>query len=113
MVNLCLRQTGEIVAWVWGRRNYKTAKRLKQKIEQLGLTYEFISTDDWPSFVKTFGGNKHIPGKKNTVGIEGNNCRLRYRIRKAVRKTCCFSKRLRNHIKTFRLVFFYINFGKI
>ena len=63
---------------------------------------------------KSLNPNKNtIPGKKNTVGIEGNNCRLRHRIRRAVRKTCCFSKCLRNHIKAFRLAFFYINFGKI
>ncbi|MBE0443588.1 IS1 family transposase, partial [Psychrobacter sp. FME13] len=31
-------------------------------------------------------------GKQHTVGIEGNNCRLRHRLRRAVRKTCCFSK---------------------
>jgi transposase-like protein len=52
-------------------------------------------------------------GKKHTVGIEGNNCRLRHRIRPAFRKTCCFSKIIRNHLKAFNLAFFYINFGYI
>ncbi|MDR0711370.1 MAG: IS1 family transposase, partial [Prevotellaceae bacterium] len=52
-------------------------------------------------------------GKKHTVGIEGNNCRLRHRIRRAFRKTCCFSKIIRNHLKTFNLAFFYINFGYV
>jgi len=55
----------------------------------------------------------HILGKVNTVGIEGNNCRLRHRIRRAFRKTCCFSKILRNHLKAFNLAFFYINFGYV
>ncbi|MDR1156178.1 MAG: IS1 family transposase, partial [Bacteroidales bacterium] len=27
------------------------------------------------------------------------------------RKTCCFSKKLLNHLKAFNLAFFYINFG--
>ncbi|MDR1022034.1 MAG: IS1 family transposase, partial [Prevotellaceae bacterium] len=27
------------------------------------------------------------------------------------RKTCCFSKKLFNHLKAFNLAFFYINFG--
>ncbi|MFJ1390825.1 IS1 family transposase, partial [Capnocytophaga canimorsus] len=45
--------------------------------------------------------------------IEGNNTLLRHRIRRAVRKTCCFSKKFENHIKAFEIVFFYINFGWI
>ena len=31
-------------------------------------------------------------GKKYTMGIEGNNCRLRHRIRRIVRNTCCFQR---------------------
>jgi len=107
------RTTGEIVAYVWGKRNYKTAKRLRSKIAKLGVTYNTVYTDDWSSFVKTFKSDNHIIGKKNTVGIEGNNCRLRHRIRRAFRKTCCFSKKLLNHLKAFNLAFFYINFGYV
>ncbi|WP_092735917.1 IS1 family transposase [Riemerella columbipharyngis] len=51
--------------------------------------------------------------KKNTTNIEGNNTLLRHRIRRAVRKTFCFSKKLENHIKAFEIIFFYINFGWI
>jgi putative transposase len=45
------------------------------------------------------------------VGIEGNNCRLRHRIRRAFRNTCHFSKIIRNLLNAFNLAFFYINFG--
>ncbi|MDR1956966.1 MAG: IS1 family transposase, partial [Treponema sp.] len=45
-------------------------------------------------------------GKEHTVGIAGNNCRLRHRIRRAFRRTCCFSKKLRNHWKAFDMAFF-------
>ena len=107
------RETGEIVSWVWGKRNYKTAKRLRKKIIEMGITYDTIYTDDWSSFVKTFKSDNHIIGKRNTVGIEGNNCRLRHRIRRAFRKTCCFSKKLLNHLKAFNLTFFYINLGYV
>ncbi|WP_245688771.1 hypothetical protein [Riemerella columbipharyngis] len=34
-------------------------------------------------------------------------------MRRAVRKTFCFSKKLENHIKAFEIIFFYINFGWI
>ena len=107
------RTSGEIVAWVFGKRDYKTAKKLRDKITQLGLTFSTIATDSWDSFIKAFKTDNHIIGKKYTIGIEGNNCRLRHRIRRAVRKTCCFSKIMFNHIKAFRLAFFYINYGHV
>lgn len=107
------RSTGEIVAYVWGKRNLKTAKKLREKIKDLGIFFDKIYTDDWVSFVKAFKADNNIIGKVNTVGIEGNNCRLRHRIRRAFRKTCCFSKKLYNHIKAFDLAFFYINFGYV
>ena len=107
------RETGEIVAWVWGKRNLKTARALRSKLKETEITYDTIYTDDWQSFVTAFKLDNNIIGKRNTVGIEGNNCRLRHRIRRAFRKTCCFSKKLFNHLKAFELAFFYINFGHI
>jgi len=107
------RNSGEIVAFVWGKRNFKTAKELRKKLSELGVSFDTVYTDNWESFNKTFSADNHIIGKKNTVGIEGNNCRLRHRIRRAFRKTCCFSKKLVNHLKAFNLVFFYINFGYV
>ncbi|MDR1029712.1 MAG: hypothetical protein LBL76_02425 [Treponema sp.] len=62
-------------------------------------------------FLATLGGDTHLIGKKYTVGIEGNNCRMRHRIRRAFRRTCCFSKKLFNHLKTGEMAFFYINYG--
>jgi IS1 family transposase/transposase-like protein len=105
------RSTGEIVAFVWGKRNFKTAKELRAELISLGVSFDTVYTDDWESFNRAFSGDNHVTGKKNTVGIEGNNCRLRHRIRRAFRKTCCFSKKLFNHLKAFNLAFFYINFG--
>lgn len=43
-------------------------------------------------------------GKQHTVGIKGNDCRLRHLLRRAVRKTFCFSKKLDNYFKVFDLV---------
>ena len=77
------------------------------------ISFDVVYTDDWGSFKKAFAKDLHKISKKNTVGIEGNNCRLRHRIRRAFRKTCCFSKRLLNHIKAFHLAFFYINEGHV
>ncbi|MDR0566668.1 MAG: IS1 family transposase, partial [Prevotellaceae bacterium] len=107
------RSTGEIVAFVWGKRNFETAKKLRDELSSLGLSFDTIYTDNWESFNRAFSGDNHVKGKKNTVGIEGNNCRLRHRIGRAFRKTCCFSQKLFNHFKAFDLAFFYINFGYV
>ena len=107
------RESGEIAAYVWGKRDLKTAEELKKKIDELGVRYGRIASDDWDSFLTAFGEAATLTGKRYTVGIEGNNCRIRHRVRRAFRKTCCFSKKLLNHIKAFSMAFFYINYGFI
>jgi IS1 family transposase len=101
------REGGEIVAYVW-KQDIKTAQKLRKR---LGISYDGIATDNGERFVSVFGSDKHDVGKKHTVGIEGNNCRMRHRIRRTFRRTCCFSKTLFNHGKAFEMAFFYINFG--
>ncbi|MHB9291108.1 hypothetical protein Holit_00180 [Hollandina sp. SP2] len=65
-----------------------------------------VATDDWDSFVSALGEDNHVGGKEYTVGIAGNNCRLRHRTRRAFRRTCCFSKKRFNHWKAFDMAFF-------
>ena len=107
------RETGEIVAYVWGKRDLATVQRLKAKLKQLGVHYTRISSDHWDSFVTAFKNCKQSIGKFFTVGIEGNNCKIRHRIRRGFRRSCNFSKKLENHFKAFDLTFFYINNGFI
>ncbi len=68
---------------------------------------------NWDSFITTFKTGRKRIGKRYTVGLEGNNYRLRHRLRRAIRRTYRFSKKLDNHLKMFDLVFFYINYGYI
>ena len=105
------RSFGEIVAYVWGKRDLETAQALRERLKELGISYDRIACDDWDSFLTAFGTKAELRGKEHTVGIEGNNCRLRHRVRRAFRKTCCFSKDLGNHMKAFSMAFFYINNG--
>jgi insertion element IS1 protein InsB len=107
------RGSGEIVAYVWGKRDLKTAKKLRKRLKELGITYEYAAIDEWESFVTAFREDEELVGKEYTVGIEGDNCRLRHRIRRVFRRTCCFSKKLRNHLKAFSMAFFYINYGYV
>jgi IS1 family transposase/transposase-like protein len=107
------RSSQEIVSFVWGRRDLKTAQKLRKRIKRLGITYDKIATDNWDSFLTAFAEDAHLVGKHYTVGIEGTNCLLRHRMRRAFRRTCCFSKKLFNHWKAFDMVFFYLNYGFI
>jgi IS1 family transposase len=107
------RDVGEIVAHVWGDRSAKTANRLREKLKKPGVTYSRIATDDWESVIKTFSADEHDVGKAHTAGIEGNNCRIRHRMRRVFRKSCNFSKKLENHFKAFKMTVHYINFGRV
>jgi IS1 family transposase/transposase-like protein len=107
------RESGEIIAYMWGKRDLKTAKKLRRAIKKSGITYDEIAMDEWDSFKTAFNGDMKLVGKKHTKGIEGNNCTLRHRVRRGFRKSCCFSKKLFYHRKAFDMAFFYINFGFI
>jgi IS1 family transposase len=107
------RKSAEIIAYVWGKRDLKTAEKLRKAIIKSGITYDKIAMDDWDSFKKAFAQDVKLIGKSHTKGIEGNNCSFRHRIRRAFRKSCCFSKKLFYHWKAFDMAFFYINFGFI
>jgi IS1 family transposase len=105
------RESGEAASFVRGRRDLKTAEKLRERLGALGVSYDRIAMDDWESFQTAFRGGSRDAGKRYTTGIEGNSCRLRRRIRRAFRRTRCFSKKLFNHWKAFDMAFFYINYG--
>jgi IS1 family transposase len=63
------RESGEIVAFVWGKRDIKTAEKLRKRIKRLGIHYDLIATDGWDSFLATFGKDQQLVGKEHTVGI--------------------------------------------
>ncbi|MFK7206925.1 IS1 family transposase [Acinetobacter baumannii] len=94
-----------------GKRDLATVQRLKARLKKLGVQYAGIASDHWDSFITAFQCCKQVIGKFFTVGIEGNNCRIRHRIRRGFRRSCNFSKKLENHFKAFDLTFFYLNNG--
>ena len=65
------RATGETVAYVWGKRSLKTAKRLRKRLQELKVLFDTVYSDKWKSFLNAFQGDRLIVGKENTVGIEG------------------------------------------
>jgi IS1 family transposase len=111
LIYTCHRGSGEVVAYVWGKRDVKTARKLRRWIRRLGISYGRIARDNWDSFLSVFGEDRREAGTRRAVGIEGDDCRMRHRIRRVFRRICCFSKKLRNHWKAFETAFFYINYG--
>lgn len=111
------RSNKEIVAYVLGDRSRKTAEKLREKLKELGVTYDRIATDNWEAFIAAFNKNltnaEHDIGKQYTNGIEGNNCLIRHRLRRVFRKTCCFSKIMINHIKAIEMTIFYLKYGVV
>ena len=78
---MCAEKTGEIVTYVWGKRAIAIVQRLKEKLKQLSIHYTRISSNQWDSFITAFKDWQQSIGKLFTIGIEGNNCKIRHRIR--------------------------------
>jgi IS1 family transposase len=57
------RESGEIVSFVWGKRDLKTAKKLRKRLRAAGITYDSISTDNRESFIIAFKSDNHVIGK--------------------------------------------------
>ncbi|MDR0612711.1 MAG: hypothetical protein LBG45_04410 [Dysgonamonadaceae bacterium] len=64
------RDTGETMSFVWGKRDLQTAKKLKKKLSDSGISYGNTATGDRDSFTVAFKGENHSVGKEYTVGIE-------------------------------------------
>jgi IS1 family transposase len=65
------RETGEIVAYVWGNRDKRTANKLRKRLKKQGITYDRLAIDTWNGFKAAFKEDKKLVGKKYTVGNRG------------------------------------------
>ena len=89
------KNSGEILAANWGKRNKKSIKALLKKLREREIN--FYCTDNWKAFAEVLPKEKHIIGKKYTKKTEGINTWFRTRLRRLVRRTVCFSKKLIYH----------------
>ncbi|WP_299466634.1 IS1 family transposase [uncultured Microscilla sp.] len=102
-------ETNEILAFVIGRRDEATTRKLYKKLRKIQI--DWICTDNWKSFKKVFPSEVHLIGKAFTRHIEGVNNSIRTFLRRSFRKTTCFSKELEYHKAAFKLFFHYRNQG--
>ncbi len=82
--------TGEILAYVLGRRKDHVFKQLTLLLEPFGIQHFY--TDDWGAYERILDEESHHIGKQNTQKIERKHLTLRTRIKRLARKTICFSK---------------------
>jgi insertion element IS1 protein InsB len=100
-------ESGEILAFSMGKRNAKTVSHLMIKLK--GLEIDFYLTDEWEAFTSILPYYQHVIGKRYTKAIEGMNTWFRTRLRRLVRRTVCFSKKLLNHYSMIKLAVFHRN----
>jgi insertion element IS1 protein InsB len=102
-------ETDEVLAYVVGKRDIKTVKKLYALLKK--LTIDTICTDAWEAFKHVFATMNHQIGKHLTRAIEGINTALRARNRRFVRKTTCFSKSEHNHLAAIHILFCQRNYA--
>jgi insertion element IS1 protein InsB len=87
--------TGEVLAYVFGRRTDEVFLQLKALLEPYGIRR--FHTDYWGAYTRHLEPDVHNPGKRNTQRIERKHLTLRTRIKRLARKTICFSKSIQMH----------------
>jgi insertion element IS1 protein InsB len=88
-------RTGEVLAYVFGRRQDEVFLRLKTLLEPFRITR--FHTDYWGAYGRHLDPEAYHPGKRHTQNIERTHLTLRTRIKRLVRKTICFSKSIEMH----------------
>lgn len=89
------RQSGTVLAYVFGRRTDKVFLQLKKLLEPFGI--KRYCTDGWGAYERHLPAECHEVGKRKTQRIEQKHLRLRTRIKRIARKTICFSKTKEMH----------------
>ena len=84
------RQSGQVLAYVFGRRKDQVFIQLKKLLEPFGI--KRYCTDGWGAYGRHLPLESHEIGKRKTQKIERKYLKLRTRIKQLARKTICFSK---------------------
>ena len=101
------RRSRRIVAWVAGRRDAATARRLWAALPRRYRRHGWHFTDLWGAYVGVLPRWQHRRCPKGSGGtsiVEAINCSLRQRCGILVRKTCSFSKSLPMHLVRSKIV---------
>jgi insertion element IS1 protein InsB len=89
--------TGQVVAFVFGRRTNSTFRRLLRLLTNAGIAVSRWFTDYWWAYYDELPTEIHQVGKDQTQSIERKHLDLRTRIKRLARRTICFSKSILMH----------------
>src|SRR5262245_10494687 len=103
--------TGQVLAYVFGRRQDAVFLALNALLEPFGITRYF--TDGWGAYERHVEAEQHTVGKANTQKIESKHINLRTRIKRLVRRTICFSKTEHMHDLVIGLFINRYEFGRL
>ena len=85
------RITGRVVAWVVGRRDAATFRRLYAQVKGDKRTY---FTDDWPVYRAVLPEAQHVIGRMETRTVERDNANTRHYSARMARRTKVVSRSL-------------------
>ena len=88
-------RTGEVLAYVFGRREDQAFLKLKALLAPFGITRFY--TDGWGAYQRHLDLLLHDVSKHHTQQLERKHLTLRTQIKRLVRKTICFSNSTAMH----------------
>lgn len=100
-------EADEIIAFTMGRRSAGAVQNLFVKLKHLNIGH--FLTDTWEAFQSVLPKARHLIGKCYTKAIEGVNTFFRTRVRRLMRRTVCFSKKLIYHYSMIKVVIHHRN----
>ena len=89
--------TGEVVAFVFGRRTHQTFRRLMSLLEQSQIQIVRWLTDSWWAYFDCLNQALRFESKALLQSLERKHLTLRTRIKRLARRTICFSKSVEVH----------------
>ena len=102
--------TGQVLAFVFGRRTHATFRRLQRVLAGLGRAVSHWFTDAWWAYVDELDPARRTEGKAALQGLERKHLTLRTRLKRLARKTICFSKKQFFHDGLITLFIFHFFF---
>ncbi len=85
-------KTGEVVAFVFGRRTHQTFRSLLSLLEESRIRVSRWITDAWWAYFDCLDQSIRLESKALLQSLERKHLTLRTRIKRLARRTICFSK---------------------
>ena len=90
-------KTGEVVAFVFGRRTHRTFRALLALLEESRIKVSRWITDAWWTYFDCLDQSIRLESKALLQSLERKHLTLRTRIKRLARRTICFSKSILVH----------------